>query len=37
MESLQVTQIQRAETLEALNRSEIDIRISTAKKVPPFN
>lgn len=34
MESLQVTQIQRAETLEALNRSEIDIQISTAKKYP---
>ena len=34
METLQVTQIQRAETLEALNRSEIDIQISTAKKFP---
>lgn len=34
METLQVTQIQRAETLEALNRSEIDIQISTAKRYP---
>lgn len=34
METLQVTQVQRAETLEALNRSEIDIQISTAKQYP---
>lgn len=34
METLQMTQIQRAETLEALNRSEIDIQISTAKQYP---
>ncbi len=34
MDTLQVTQVQRAETLEALNRSEIDIQISTAKKFP---
>lgn len=34
METLQVTQIQRADALEALNRSEIDIQISTAKKYP---
>lgn len=34
METLQVTQIQKAETLEALNRSEIDIQIATAKRYP---
>lgn len=34
MNELQVTQIQRADTLEALNRSEIDIQISTAKQYP---
>ncbi|MBQ0054282.1 MAG: hypothetical protein KBS89_07500 [Bacteroidales bacterium] len=34
METLQVTKIERAETIEALNRSEIDIQISTAKKYP---
>ena len=34
METLQVTQVQRADTLEALNRSEIDIQISTAKQYP---
>lgn len=34
METLQVTQIQRAETLEALNRSEIDIQIATARRFP---
>lgn len=34
METLQVTQIQRADTLEALNRSEIDIQIATAKRYP---
>ncbi len=30
----QITRIDRAETLEALNRSEIDIQIATAKKYP---
>lgn len=34
METLQVTQIQRAETLEVLNRSEIDIQIATARRFP---
>lgn len=34
MNEVQVTQIQRADTLEALNRSEIDIQISTAKQYP---
>lgn len=34
METFQVTTIQKAEALEALNRSEIDIQISTAKKYP---
>lgn len=34
METVQVTTIPKAETLEALNRSEIDIQISTAKKYP---
>lgn len=34
METLQVTQVQRAETLEALNRSEIDTQIATAKRYP---
>lgn len=33
-ESLQVTRIDSADTLAALNRSEIDIQISTAKKYP---
>ena len=33
-ESLQVTRIDSASSLEALNRSEIDIQISTAKKYP---
>ena len=34
METLQVTTIQKAEALEALNRSEIDMQIATAKKYP---
>lgn len=34
METLQVTKIQRVEALEALNRSEIDMQIATAKKYP---
>ena len=34
METLQVTKIERAEALEALNRSEIDMQIATAKKYP---
>lgn len=34
METLEVTTIRKAEALEALNRSEIDIQISTAKKYP---
>ena len=34
METLQVTKIDSAASLEALNRSEIDIQISTAKKYP---
>ena len=33
-DSLQVTRIDSAASLEALNRSEIDIQISTAKKYP---
>lgn len=34
METLQVTKIERAEALEAMNRSEIDMQIATAKKYP---
>lgn len=34
MESLQVTRIESASSLEALNRSEIDIQIATARKYP---
>lgn len=34
METLQVTRIDSAESLAALNRSEIDIQISTAKQYP---
>lgn len=34
MDTLQVATIQKAEALEALNRSEIDMQISTAKKYP---
>ena len=34
METLEVTRIDSAASLEALNRSEIDIQISTAKKYP---
>ena len=34
MESLQITKIESASALEALNRSEIDIQISTAKQYP---
>ena len=34
METLSVTKIDSAASLEALNRSEIDIQISTAKKYP---
>ena len=34
MDSLEVTKIDSAVSLEALNRSEIDIQISTAKKYP---
>lgn len=34
MENLQVTRIESASALEALNRSEIDIQISTAKRYP---
>lgn len=34
MDTLQVTTIQKSEALEALNRSEIDMQIATAKKYP---
>ena len=34
MENLQITKIESAASLEALNRSEIDIQIATAKKYP---
>ena len=34
METLEVTRIDSAASLEALNRSEIDIQISTAKRYP---
>ena len=34
MENLEITRIDSAASLEALNRSEIDIQISTAKKYP---
>lgn len=34
MDSLEVTTIKSAEALEALNRSEVDIQIATAKKYP---
>lgn len=34
METLQVTEIKKVETLEALNRSEIDVQVATAKRYP---
>lgn len=34
MENLQITKIESASSLEALNRSEIDIQIATAKQYP---
>ena len=36
MDQLQITKIESASALEALNRSEIDIQISTAKRYPRF-